>query len=276
MAEKKIIQPFLKHDENTQMDENIAELIHVMGYEGYGLYWSIAEFMHKNKSVRVGKEYLVSGDTEKITKILNDFDLFRIEDECYISDRILRDLKITEEKSAKASESVETRWLLSTLNKAYKDVFGFEVELSSDEIQILKKYNKKIPDFRAKLPDIIYTLKFVKFDNDSSFNAGINWLLEKNNMRKLLNGEWGKLRKKPDGRKKETPKEPVEVETFNIDDYKTKEQAIEYIVSHNNGSSRFMTPMQNELIAKFVINSHDIYEWEQAHKKDNTNENEHE
>ena len=59
MADKKLIQPFLKHDENSQMDENIAELIHVMGYEGYGLYWSIAEFMHKNKSVKVGKEYLV-------------------------------------------------------------------------------------------------------------------------------------------------------------------------------------------------------------------------
>lgn len=272
MADKKLIQPFLKHDENSQMDENIAELIHVMGYEGYGLYWSIAEFMHKNKSVKVGKEYLVSGDTEKITKILNNFDLFRIEDECYVSDRILRDLKITEEKSAKASDSVETRWLLSTLNKAYKDVFGFEVELSSDEIQILKKYNKKIPDFRVKLPDIIYTLKFVKFDNDSSFNAGINWLLEKNNMRKLLNGEWGKLRKKPDGRKKTKSVEPIEIDTFNIDDYKTKEQAIEYMITHNDGSSRFMTPMQKELISKFDITAKDISEYEKGKQHEDEHE----
>lgn len=273
MADKKLIQPFLKHDENSQMDENIAELIHVMGYEGYGLYWSIAEFMHKNKCVRVGKEYLVSGDTEKIIKILNDFDLFRIQDNCYVSDRILRDLKVTEEKSAKAKDSVEVRWLLSKLNKECVSIFGHEMSLSSDEISILKEYNKKIPDFSKLLPDILYTVKKLKFNTDSDFKPSVNWLLAKNNLHRLLNGEWGKLKKKPDGRKKEVViPEPVEVEPFNIDDYKTKEQAIEYMITHNDGSSRFMTPMQKELISKFDITAKDISEYEKGKQHENGHE----
>lgn len=69
--------------------------------------------------------------------------------------------------------------------------------LSSEEIENLKKYSKKIPDLKDKLRDIIYTLSTLKFKTDITFKPCANWLLDKNNLARLVNGEFGKLQHKP-------------------------------------------------------------------------------
>ena len=58
--ELEIIQPFFPHDYNAQGDKQISILIEDMGYEGYGLYWAIVEFMHRN-DLEVGEERLIAG-----------------------------------------------------------------------------------------------------------------------------------------------------------------------------------------------------------------------
>ena len=93
-------EPFFSHDISTRTNKSIKKLINSLGYEGYGLFWAIVEFMHKNE-LMVGEENLVVDDnyTEKITHILNDYDFFRIENGCYISDRILRNIDKQEQKN---------------------------------------------------------------------------------------------------------------------------------------------------------------------------------
>ena len=88
-----ITAPYFSHDMYPQKDKSIVMLMDEFGYEGYGLYWRIVEFMHQNE-LCVGEERLIAGKdyVEKVKSILNNFDLFRIEDNRYISDRILRNL----------------------------------------------------------------------------------------------------------------------------------------------------------------------------------------
>ena len=85
-----IIEPYFSHDISSRQDRNIILLLDEMGYEGYGLWWAVVEFMHRNQ-LKVGEERLIAGkdNAEKVKRILNDFDLFRIEDDEYVSDRIL-------------------------------------------------------------------------------------------------------------------------------------------------------------------------------------------
>lgn len=197
IKDEKITKPFFSHDYSPLEDKNLLRLDIAMGNEGYGLYWKVVEYMHQN-SFGVGEEdilaYKFRTDVSKIKQVMNDFGLFRLEDGCYISDRILRNLNYVEQKKEDKREAVNIRWLLSAFNKAYIEFFGEEPILTPAEIESLKRYSKKIPDLKSRLRDILYTLKNLKFDTDTSFKPCANWLLKDNNLARLINGEFGKLK----------------------------------------------------------------------------------
>lgn len=193
-SELEIIQPFFPHDYNAQGDKQISILIEDMGYEGYGLYWAIVEFMHRN-SLEVGEERLITGknNADKIKSILNNYKLFHIDNNTYISDRILRNKKIIENKGNKNREAVQVRWLLSAYNKAYKTEFGINPVLSASEKQTLINYSNQIEDFKQLIPKILKKLHKIKFKTNIGFQARSNWLLKDNNLAQIVNGQYGDI-----------------------------------------------------------------------------------
>ncbi len=281
-SDKKIIQPFFSHDYAPLEDKNLLKLFIIMGAEGYGIYWLVVEFMHQNSFV-VGEEDLLAYkfhiDVEKIKKVMNDFGLFRIEkkeDFCvYISDRILRNLNYVETKNEDKKQAANTRWLLSAFNKAYTEFFEEPPILTGEEVETLKKYNDKIPDFKNKLRDIIYTLKNLKFDTDINFKPCANWLLKDNNLIRLLNGEFGKLKhKETEKEKKERLKQEqiqqvqqpskLEKETQKIS---TKQEALDYIQNYYSDSKiivqkgkAYIMPALRTLSDRFNIEDKEIIE----------------
>lgn len=264
-----ITEPYFSHDIYPQADKKIVLLIDEMGYEGYGLYWKIVEFMHRNK-LNIGEERLVAGREfqDKVSRILNDFYLFRKEDGEYISDRILRNISKQEEEFEKKSKAANTRWVLGTLKKSYIEIFGKEPVLEDKEIQALMKYVNKIDGFKDKLPDILFTTKLLKFDNNPNFNPCINWLLAENHLGKLLNGEYGKLKSwskhKEALKKAELTKEHEELQErdINLDLFDSKIKAIEFIADKNS-NLKFINPAHKELMKKFDISIKEL----QAYKE---------
>ena len=127
----------------------------------------------------------------------------------------------------------------------------------------MKKYNSQIPDLKNKLRDILFTLKNLKFDNDIKFKPCANWLLAKNNLARLVNGEFGVLMHKKteqELRREQAQKLKLE-EQYNqqeqqildkVNSIKTKDKAIEFL-KQNVSNKRFLTPVQKELIKKFNI-----------------------
>ena len=206
-----IIKPYFSHDLSTLQDKAIKKLVHDLGFEGYGLFWAIVEFMHQNE-LKVDEEYLVIDErySDKIKSILNDYNLFRVDNDVYISDRILRNISKQEEKSNKGKANVNARWLISAYSNAYEKEFGIIPILDDSEKKKLIDYSKRIENFKELLPDILYTLHNIKFSNDINFNPASNWLLEKNNLSQILNGQWGKLLHKTS--KKEQEKNKLEIE----------------------------------------------------------------
>lgn len=213
-----ITEPYFSHDIAARGDKATQKLIKDMGYEGYGLFWAIVEFMHRNEFL-VGEEWLIVNDeySEKIKMIMNNFELFSIQEGQYISKRIIRNIEQQEEKSKKAKIAVEVRWLVSAFNKEYEKVFGNKPCLSDEEIEKLKKYDKSIKNLKQLLPDIIFSLKKLDFKTDTTFKPCANWLLAKNNLARMVNGEFGKLKHPKEGKENISNKEEETKAGFKLD-----------------------------------------------------------
>lgn len=268
-----ITAPYFSHDMYPQKDKSIVMLMDELGYEGYGLYWRIVEFMHQNE-LCIGEERLIAGKdyVEKVKSILNDFNLFRIEDNRYISDRILRNLAEQKEKIETKSKAAKARWGLSYLKKVYIEIFGKAPVLSDEEIETYLKLTDKIEDFKTKLPDILFTVKKLKFENNPNLNPSINWLLANKNLPKLLNGQFGpllswekhkkKLEQKEKANEKEEQTELQQEEkeqklTIQMDAIKNKIEAIEFIVNQNSNLN-FINPAHKNLMKKFDITKKEL------------------
>ncbi len=97
------------HDYNSRADEKTAALIADYGMEGYGLYMVLLEMLHEEDSAkieysdqkikRICRPLKLSFEKSKIMieAMINDFELFIIEDNFFYSDRVLRN-KVDREK----------------------------------------------------------------------------------------------------------------------------------------------------------------------------------
>lgn len=289
-----ITKPYFSHDESASQDGKILkmfrdfrklakemskeELESFVAVGAYGIFWRIVEFMHGNNLLVDDVDVLADDlriDTKYIEQILNGYELFRIEGDCYISDRILKNLNKQKSKSEKNKVAVEVRWLLSDFDKNYEDVFGRKPMLSPEEIEALKKYSQQINDLREKLPDLIYTLKGLKFETDTKFVPSANWLLKGNNLLRLYNGEFGKLKHKltekeiADLKRKEEEErakleEPTELE-LRVEKASGKFEALEIIKEYHANKKLviqrgkpFIIPTLRILVERFDLTDKEI------------------
>lgn len=290
-----IENPWFHHDENASSDikiikmsrhfrrlakdlsrEDLESLVYLAAY---GIFWRLVESMHDN-DITPGEEEEDFADElrinpEIVQAILNNFDLFQIKDGKYYSARINRNLEKQAQRSSKNKDAANVRWLLHSFNKAYQEFFNEVPILEPEEIESLKKYNHKIENFKEKLRDIIYTLTFVKFDNDINFKPCANWLLKGNNLARLLNGEFGKLRHKPTPaeekaeaakKEKQLQEEYQEQEELKqkeldyqaqIDSIYNKSDAIRFIIK-NSKTIEFLDPNLKALASKFDISKSEL------------------
>lgn len=273
-----ITRPYFSHDEDARNDNKIikmffdfrreaktmekSELEQFAAIGAYGIFWSIVEYMHRNPFAIEDIEMLADElriNPQYIEKILTEYDLFREEAGYFISDRILRNLDRQVEKSEKSKKAAQSRWILSAYSTLYFDEFGVKPILSSEEKKKLIDYSEKIENFKTLLPDIIHTLNFIKFDGD--FNPRSNWLLEKNNLTKVLHEEFGKLRHKKTKQElkaeaKAKANTPDEQQLY-IDSISSKAEAIEYIVA-NTKDFNFIIPPLKQLMNKFDITQKEL------------------
>ena len=100
---------YFSHDYNARNDIKIKRLIIQHGYQGYGLYWALVEDLYQNANALpldydcIAYDLRVSSDV--IASIINDFDLFEVDDDTFGSLSIQRRLDKRNEKSRKARRS---------------------------------------------------------------------------------------------------------------------------------------------------------------------------
>lgn len=112
---------YFSHDSNALTDTKILNMRADYGLEGYGLYWVIIEMMRNeddyklelNKNTYRAIKTLTNTniDIEKFIKdCLEDYQLFRQDEEKFYSNSLLRRMQEKDKKSAIAREKAEKRW----------------------------------------------------------------------------------------------------------------------------------------------------------------------
>lgn len=106
---------YFSHDYNAASDEKIVRLLSRHGMAGYGVFWRIVEMLYNNAN-ELKTDYesinyeLRASNIELIRSVINDFDLFIVEGDCFGSASIYQRLAERNEKSKKARQSVLKRW----------------------------------------------------------------------------------------------------------------------------------------------------------------------
>ena len=285
MCKSEITRVYFSHDQDARGDDKIKEMFFdfrkvvkgidisdlkaLAGISCYTIYWAIVEYMHRNAFYEKDVELMADDlriSPEFVQKVLNDYGLFHNAGEAYISDRVIANLSKQKEKSETNKRAANIRWTMSFYNKAYKAEFGITPVLSDEEIDNLIKYSETIEDFKKILPDILYTLKFIQVSKDIKFNPRSNWLLTKNNLAKVLHGEFGKLRHKKTAKelKAEQDKQAqlqaqLESEDFDLNSFDSKADALCYIAEHFRAKNfNILPPYIKALMQKFDITKKDI------------------
>ena len=161
---------YFNHDSTARNDYRIIKLRASLGYEGYGIFWAILEmlFTEENKICKSQYDILAFGlqcETEKLRAVIEDFDLFVIEDNCFYSKRLNNQIEQINNKSIKAKENASKRWsnanAMPSHSKRNASISNSISNSNSKNINI----NKRIEDFKKS----IHAIKDISKDDKNDF-----------------------------------------------------------------------------------------------------------
>jgi hypothetical protein len=112
---------YFSHDYNSRNDEKIKALIFKHGLKGYGIFWAIIEELYNNANeLQTNYERIafeLREDIIVVKSVIEDFQLFVINDNYFGSMSVKTRLEERANKSKKASDSVNKRWELKRLKE---------------------------------------------------------------------------------------------------------------------------------------------------------------
>lgn len=148
---------YFSHDYNARSDDKIKKLIRFHGMEGYGIFWAIVEDLYNNaNALRLdceGIAYELRVDANVVEHIINDYDLFIIEEDIFGSKSIEDRLDERNKKSESARQSAFKRW-----NKKKVDANAMRTQCDGNaikdikEIKEIKEINNVFEIFRKEYP----------------------------------------------------------------------------------------------------------------------------
>ena len=143
---------YFNHDSTARNDYRIIKLRSKLGYEGYGLFWALLEllFTEENKLCIDDYDSLAFGlqcDSKILKQVIEDFDLFVIEDKWFYSKRLNKQIEEINTKSNKAKESASKRWNNAKAIRPHSESNASKVEAKA-KVKKSNYYNDiSFPDY---------------------------------------------------------------------------------------------------------------------------------
>ena len=119
MRRDKFENHWFKHDFTASSDNKIIKLESRLGLKGYAVFWKLLEQIYLNEGcLEYNLEELLftfrldnsESNKELIASVINDFDLFKIDDSGFFNVRAQEYLEYVLSKSKKATESAKKRY----------------------------------------------------------------------------------------------------------------------------------------------------------------------
>ena len=148
---------YFNHDSVARLDIRVIKLRSKLGYEGYGIFWAVLEllFTEENKLCVEDYDSLAFGlqcDPKILKQVIEDFDLFVVEDGCFYSRRLNNHIEEINNKSNKAKESINKRWNNTNVIRTYNDRNTSKVNKS--KVNKSKSIEERILDFKKSIQSI--------------------------------------------------------------------------------------------------------------------------
>jgi len=143
---------YLQHQSNSFTDIKIIKMRSKLGMEAYGIFWALLELLFNEENKLCIDDYSVLAfslqcDENKLKSVIEDFDLFVIEDGCFYSKRLNQHIDTINSKSIKAKESASKRWNNANAKRTQSDSNASRVEYSKEDKSKVKKNNKRGVDY---------------------------------------------------------------------------------------------------------------------------------
>ena len=123
-----------------------------LGIESYGIFWAVLELLFKEENKLCIDDYeplaySLQCDADKLKSVVEDFDLFVIEDGCFYSKRLNNHIEEINNKSNKAKENAAKRWNNAKAMPTHSKRNTSISISNSKSINI----NKRIEDFKKSI-----------------------------------------------------------------------------------------------------------------------------
>ena len=106
---------WFRHDSNARNDEKIIDLRAELGYEGYGIFWALIEFLRDSshyeaeyKPKRIA--YAIQADESFIEQVINGYGLFVVEHEKFYSNSLKERMREMDRKRKQQRDKANKRW----------------------------------------------------------------------------------------------------------------------------------------------------------------------
>lgn len=102
---------YFSHDSNARNDVKVIKLRRQLGLEGYGLYWCLIEMLRDTPDYKLPIDavddiaFSLNISKEKVETVINNYDLFTIDDMQFFSERLIRNMGKYSESKKRLSEA---------------------------------------------------------------------------------------------------------------------------------------------------------------------------
>jgi len=145
---------YFNHDSNSFTDIKIIKMRSKLGIESYGIFWALLELLFAEENKLCVDDYSVLAfslqcDPKILKQVIEDFDLFVIEDGCFYSKRLNNHIDTINSKSIKAKESASKRWNNANAKQTHSDSNASKVEVEAKaKVKKSNYYNDiSFPDY---------------------------------------------------------------------------------------------------------------------------------
>jgi dGTP triphosphohydrolase len=181
---------YFSHDSNAKDDPKILQLRMEMGWEGYGLFWAIIEMLRNESDFRMrthykGIAFALQTHEDCIKKLINEFDLFELDEQYFWSESLLKRMELKEERSEKARESAKKRWNRDIDANAMRT----HSERNADAMQLKESKVKEIKEKETKVNEDSHNAIFRQLWNNNIWLEGLamNWKADLTEVKNHLN-----------------------------------------------------------------------------------------
>ena len=135
---------YFSHDYNARNDIKVKKLLSKHGLLGYGIFWALIEELYNNDNALPTDYDTIAfdlrTDNKVLVSIINDFDLFIINDETFGSLSVQERLDKRNLLSMKARSSANKRWKnANALQSTYEPITIKESKVKSSKVKGSKK-----------------------------------------------------------------------------------------------------------------------------------------